>query len=155
MTSKQTYALPGVIWEERFEEAAAALEICLNQSRDARVLNDLAWANYKLGELKRARLLAQEAVELRPDVAGIWDTLGKILAKHGDHTRAGKVFEKAVELSDSKDGLILLHYAQFLDQTSAQSEVVYDVLRTISPRREVWSGEDFDAFEALVEKYKE
>jgi tetratricopeptide (TPR) repeat protein len=80
----------------------------VNWSQVASVHNEWAWllANYadvKLRDPKRAVALAQRAVELAPDDAGFWNTLGTAHYRAGDPKAALAALQQSMDRSRGGD----------------------------------------------------
>lgn len=95
---------------------AAAIDryqkVLLAQPENAAVLNNVAWASFKLND-RRARSFAQKAVELRPNDPVMLDTYGWILTEAGEADRGVELLQRAVTLApDARD--IRLHLAKAL-----------------------------------------
>jgi tetratricopeptide (TPR) repeat protein len=70
-----------------FNGAEAAYKKAIEQSKDPRAYNNLAWLYYTTGaKLEEAEVLAQQATRLRPDSQEFADTLRRILDKRGQKT---------------------------------------------------------------------
>lgn len=86
---------------------AAAVEhyqhVLQSQPENALVLNNLAWASYKLKD-KRAREFAERAVKLAPENPVVLDTTGWLLVEEGFLERGVEVLQRAVTLApDARD----------------------------------------------------
>jgi putative PEP-CTERM system TPR-repeat lipoprotein len=84
------------------------------QPQNALVLNNTAWAAYKLGD-GRAQQYAEKAHQLRPDDPVILDTLGWLLLDHGQAKRAIGLLQRAVTLAPD-NSQTRYHLAQALLQ---------------------------------------
>jgi uncharacterized Ntn-hydrolase superfamily protein len=79
---------------------ARAEKILARHPDDPGLLNALAWEMSQLDyQLDTALQYARRAVELAPEDANIWDTLGEVEARRGNFTAAVTAEEKAVKLS--------------------------------------------------------
>lgn len=69
------------------------------------LLNNLAWvlANQRK-DLARAERMAKRAVELAPDQAALWVTLGEVQAARGRHASAVSSLRRALELNPDERG---------------------------------------------------
>jgi tetratricopeptide (TPR) repeat protein len=75
-------------------------------TNNAEMMNAYAWDIYqakKKDMYDRGIELAKKAVELEPDAAGIWDTLGWLYFETGDIENAVKAMQTAVELEPKTD----------------------------------------------------
>jgi len=92
------------------------------------ILNNLAWL-YDWKHDPRARATAEKAMKLAPASGSVADTLGWILAEHGDTTAAVKYLAQA-SASQPTDGTIQYHYAVVLSKTG-RSDQARDVLQKL------------------------
>ena len=67
-------------------------------SKNALVLNNLAYAKSQLGKKDEALKMALQAVELDPQNASILDTAGWLLVQNGSRDRGVAMLEKAAKL---------------------------------------------------------
>lgn len=81
---------------QRYEKLLAA------KPDHAVVLNNLAWSYYKTKD-KRARKVAEKAVEIAGEAAPILDTLGVILIAEGEYAQAVEILERAVKLAPDNE----------------------------------------------------
>ena len=94
------------------------------QPNDAIALNNLAWVLGSSGD-PAAESLAERAYHLAPNVAGVNDTLGWLLAKQGKSVEALPYLARAVKLAP-QDSDLAYHYAYALARTgrSADARVI-------------------------------
>ena len=94
--AKADRALRNRQWEsaERSYEAIMAK----GASKNALVLNNLAYAKSQLGKKDEALKMALQAVELDPQNASILDTAGWLLVQNGSRDRGVAMLEKAAKL---------------------------------------------------------
>lgn len=84
----------------QWESAEVSYEAILDRSgsRNAMVLNNLAYAKSQLGKTDAALAMALEASKLEPDNASILDTAGWLLVQTGSRKRGVEMLSKAAEL---------------------------------------------------------
>ncbi len=100
----------------RFDAAADYYQRVLAQQPDSPlVLNNLAWASYKLKD-SRARQYAEKAHTLAPDNPLVLDTYGWILAETGEVDRGAELLQRAVTRAPEARQ-IRFHLAQVLIKT--------------------------------------
>ena len=68
------------------------------------VLNHMGVLQHQRGENAAALALLRRAVEVAPDVAGIWNNLGNVL-KHEHDDEAERAFRRSLELAESPQAL--------------------------------------------------
>lgn len=104
------YAAANVyIDQKNYDLAEVSLRKCLERGEFAPAQNDLAWILSERGETTEALQLAKRAVEQRPTDGNFWDTLAGVYSKRGENKEALESIGKAVQLTDSKNPVILLH----------------------------------------------
>ena len=107
---------------------------------DAVALNNLAWALRASGD-PAAESLAERAYRLAPNVAGVNDTLGWILAKKGQVAQAMPYLTRAVKLAP-QDPDLAYHLAYALARTGRPAEARAILTRILaSPQRFQSRGE--------------
>ena len=94
-TQLQTMERPGEALKE-YEQIAQA------EPKSVVALNNMAWLYQQQGDLKKARSLAEKAYELAPQVPGVIDTYGWILANSSEVERALTLLEEAVAKSNGQ-----------------------------------------------------
>ena len=116
------------IARDNFEIALKHLRaVIVLQPENAAALNNAAWAMVKLGQPGAVRL-AEQAVNLQPNTAGLMDTLAIALAAENQLGRAREVQKKAIEFATPPNdqnlrlNLIKLHL-QAGDKTAARAEL--------------------------------
>ncbi len=67
---------------------------------NADVLSALGSANLRLGRLKQARVMLDQAVEKDPNFVPAWNNLGVVLMEMGEDGEARRVFRNAYALDD-------------------------------------------------------
>ncbi|MBN1355992.1 DUF1028 domain-containing protein [bacterium] len=86
-----------------------ALDLTRKYPAEAPLLNQLAWEMaIRDFNLEQALDLAKRAVDLAPEDANVWDTLGEIYARLGDYDRAVEAERKAVELSTDENRALFM-----------------------------------------------
>lgn len=87
--------------EKKWQQAESSYEAILERtgSRNALVLNNLAYAKMQLGENATALKLALEAVKLEPGNASMLDTAGWLLVVTGERQRGITMLEKASKIA--------------------------------------------------------
>jgi Tfp pilus assembly protein PilF len=97
----EPYAALGFLLGEqhRPEEAAEWLERGLEIHESATLHNNLAWVLLQSHRLEEALAHARRAVELGPELATAWDTLGVALARAGHTEEARRSLERALALN--------------------------------------------------------
>ncbi len=104
-------------WEKVIDHYEALLT---DSEGDARIYNNLAWAYHSVGD-SRALELARKAADLTPYDGNVLDTLGWILVKKGDSSKAVDILRDAVKYSP--DNLeIRYHLAYALIEIDQRSE---------------------------------
>ena len=133
--------LLAMLYEGQDEERRGVLEEILERRPDeAWACNDLAYILAERGEdLDRALTLAQNAVELKPEVSAYSDTLGLVYLERGLPEPALAQFELAIErmTGDGDRALLLYHKSMALSQMAKTDEAL-EVLATaqqIAPDR--------------------
>lgn len=97
---------------EKFAAAEQSFRMILGfEPQNVTVLNNLAWAISRQNK-KGGLAFAEKAVKLRPDNAGLLDTLAAVHAAEGNLAQAIEVQKKAMALSPNDQGL-RFHLAQF------------------------------------------
>jgi len=131
----------------RAENNAAAVEhyekVLTRQPDNSVALNNLSWLYVDI-DLTRAHELAEKANRIKPNDAGVMDTLGWILARQGKNEQAIPLLRRALSLSP-ESGDIRYHLAYALaaagDRDLAQDELA----------RALGSGDDFMEKQAAIE----
>lgn len=94
---------------ERDAEALPILEQLVAQSDQPSVVNNLALAQARSGDGRKAVRTIRALLERLPDYAGGWNTLGMLHFNLGDEHDAARAFEKATECApDEPDGYVNL-----------------------------------------------
>lgn len=94
-------------------------ELVRRDPKDARALNNLAWALHAVGDAQ-ALNYAEQAYQLRPTEAAVVDTFGLVLVNRGRMQEGIQMLLKAVTL-DAKNLEIRYHLAQALAQAGDKS----------------------------------
>lgn len=84
--------------------------------------NNLAWLYLQENDLENALLHAERAYELKPNIANIADTYGKVLLSTGDKRTALRYATRASEISQGKDIDIQLNYIETLIANNRTNE---------------------------------
>lgn len=91
---------------ERLPEAKSLIEQALELAPgDPYITDSLGWAEYRLGNKKRARELLQDAMRNQPD-ADIAAHLGEVLWKLGEHARARAAWREGLRLKRDNGTLL-------------------------------------------------
>ena len=114
----------------REAQAAGAYEKALKLApTDPMVLNNIAWLSQKT-DPKRALELAERAHSLKPDDAGIADTLGWLLVEQGKTARGLELAQKAFQLAPEQHG-IHYHYAVALAKSGQKEKARRELERLL------------------------
>ena len=112
-TPHVTEAVDGLIVGHRLMAAGeyelalrAYTRAALTHGLNADVLSALGSANLKLGRLKQARRLLDQAVEKDPKFVPAWNNLGVVLMELGVNGEARRVFRNAFALDNGNSDLI-------------------------------------------------
>jgi len=90
----------------RLQEAKTLIEQALQLAPgDPYITDSLGWAEYRLGNKKRARELLQDAMRNQPD-ADIAAHLGEVLWKLGEHARARAAWREGLRLKRDNGTLL-------------------------------------------------
>jgi len=118
----------------REKEAAEAYEKALKLAPTNTVaLNNIAWLS-RNSDPKRAIELAEKANTLKPDDAGIADTLGWLLLEQGATARGLELLQKAFQLApESSD--IHYHYAAALARSGQKEKARRELERLLEPNK--------------------
>ena len=82
-------------------------------------LNNLAWNQYKLGQVEQAIIHIERAFELAPDVMEIQETYGHVLISRNKLEQGVKLLQQAIASgSKSKETALLLSQTSDLLQQS-------------------------------------
>jgi Flp pilus assembly protein TadD len=105
------YAADSDLKRGRYKEAIANYELLQQKQLDnVLLLNNLAWA-YQQVKDRRALETAERAYKLKPDMAGVADTLGYILIEMGNTKRGLELLQQAAAKAP-RDSTIRYHLAQ-------------------------------------------
>jgi Flp pilus assembly protein TadD len=97
------------------------------------VLNNVAWLSRKT-DPKRALELAEKANTLKPDDAGIADTLGWLLLEQGITARGLELLQKAFQLGPQNPG-IHYHYAVALARAGQREKARSELERLLASQK--------------------
>ena len=100
---------------------------------DVVALNDLAWALNQSGD-PGALALAERAYHLAPNLSGVNDTLGWVMARNGKAAGAVDYLKRAVKL-DPSDPNVQYHLAYVLAQTGNPTEARQILGRILASRQ--------------------
>jgi Flp pilus assembly protein TadD len=118
----------------RQTEAAEAYEKALKLApSDPMVLNNVAWLSQK-ADPKRALELAEKANTLKPDDAGISDTLGWLLLEQGVTGRGLDLLQKAFQLAPQEPS-IHYHYAVALVKSGQREKARRELERLLASQK--------------------
>jgi Flp pilus assembly protein TadD len=98
-----TYSVLGFLVAERGrpDEAEATLRDGLAVRDTPGLRNNLAWLLIEQGRTEEGLEHARRAVDLHPEFAAAWDTLGVALARTGSREEAREAFETALDINPS------------------------------------------------------
>ena len=108
---------------KNYDKLITTYEECLVRfPKDTHMMNSYAWDIFKLKlkyHYERGIEVAQKAVELEPDNAAIWDTLGQLQFEAGNVQEAIKAMQKAADLEPNTESFKenLERYKKSLMQT--------------------------------------
>ena len=115
-------------------QAAQQFSLVVKQNADDAVaLNNLAWAMSRIHD-PRAEAMAERAYQVAPRSPQINDTLGWILVREGQGTRALGYLERAAQL-DPQDTQLQYHYAYALAKTGRAAQARKILLKILSSPR--------------------
>ena len=97
------------------------------------VLNNVAWLSRKT-DPKRALALAEKANSLKPDDAGIADTLGWLLVEQGATARGLALAQKAFQLAPEQP-TIHYHYAVALAKSGQKEKARRELQRLLESKK--------------------
>ena len=100
-----TYSVLGFLLAEqgRGTEGEDVLRTGLAIRETPGLLNNLAWLLVEQGRTDEGLVHARRAVELHPEFAAAWDTLGVALARTGSDDEAREAFETALRINPELD----------------------------------------------------
>ncbi len=100
-----TYSVLGFLLAEqgRGAEGEDVLRTGLAIRETPGLLNNLAWLLVEQGRTDEGLVHARRAVELHPEFAAAWDTLGVALARTGSDDEAREAFETALRINPELD----------------------------------------------------
>lgn len=129
----RTYLASYYLTAGRDQDAIGAHEwLRARATKDARLLNNLAWLYQKTGHPK-ALTTAEEALKLSPDSPALLDTLGWILLQRNDTQRAEPLITRAVKLDPNSPG-IRYHYAELLARTGKTALAKQELSRALGSK---------------------
>ena len=102
--------------------AEDSLRKALETVRAPESLNDLAWILQEREMYEEAEQLAREALEVKKQFPGAWDTLGVILTKTGRTSEAEEALKKSQSLLGDNP-IVHLHLAQLYKKTGNTAEL--------------------------------
>ncbi len=111
-------------------------EYALRYNPDDLMVNyDYALALGKQGRWDRAVRYLMRCTAVRPEVAGVWRTLGEALRENGELVESRKAIEYALELDpDHAPTLVALAWTQLLEENYAEAEAIARKAKSIIPQ---------------------
>lgn len=110
-----------------YDDALAGFLLLLEEIPDSpAMLNNIAWLQYKLGNLAEAWIVAQRTLDLVPTNYNVMDTAALILAAQGKLTEATALaktaYQQVVDLNPANRTEITLNYISILEQAGNPDE---------------------------------
>lgn len=103
------------IYREQYALAAPPLRVSVEQKRDVKRLNTLAYTLYILGNYEQATTLAEEALKVDDRHGPAWDTYAMLLYQRGDYDEAMKAIQRALDfMGDNPE--VRFHLAQVYEK---------------------------------------
>ena len=130
------------------EEAEAHYRRSLSQTRKPRTLNNLAWLLQEKGDYEDATQLALETVQIAPEFASGWDTLGVCNLRTDNYDEAETAFHIALdfapEMLSAQLHLLELHLAK------NEIELARNVASTLKLRESDFQPKQLEQLGALM-----
>ncbi len=118
---------PGAI-----EQYKKAIRLTRNPKLKAEAYNNLGYAYKDIGDYADAQQSLQMAVNINPEFAGAWISLGLVAQKSGDLGLAIQAYSSAMKIQPSGFGYLLLAQALEISGRKAEAEAAAQQARNLS-----------------------